>query len=325
MKKKFKPILLILMTTCMLLTPMLASGTATINSGAGSVTGFVNSIQAMLAYQNEFNNASTARDYYEITTDPGFQQAAATLIDNYDYLVSYGWITEGYTENISFQESIKNLSQRVYELYNVSAAQYLNTISNRYFVQDIVNFIDSYRRLPDSLYTDPGYDVDDDNPYSDEWPYRFSPAYALRSGIYATLTMKMATRLGPNTAYSEELGTFPQDTAIRVFEQVMGNGIPWVMVEFTYKNRLYRAYTGMKRISVGQSVPWGNDDPAYAKTLRSTEAYYGPGYNYAQHPYDVPANTSLDVYLVENGFIMCDYDRDGELIRAYLPLDSRIQ
>jgi hypothetical protein len=88
---------------------------------------------------------------------------------------------------------------------------------------------------------------------------------------------------------------------------VTTGGVPWVMAEYVYKGLRYRAYTGLKRISVAQSVPSGNDSPTHATATQQTEAYYGPGTYYAQHLQSVPANTSLEVYEGENGFLLCDY------------------
>jgi hypothetical protein len=313
MKKKMQMIVLALILPCILFMPALASGVAALGSAAGSVTSFVNSVESMIGYASDFSSALSTRDYYEIATDLNFQQDVETLISSYENLLSSGRIPQLYAETVSFQQSVENLLQQVNTYYRADAASYADMVSDRYFLQDVVNFINSYENLPDSLYISPGTQ-----------DAAFSPAYPLRAGIPAVLTMKMATRLGPGTAYSEELGTMPQSTEIKVFEQVTTNGVSWAMVEYKYKGDLYRAYTGMKRVSASEAVPWGNTDPAQAETLGETEAYFGPGYHYAQHEFTVPAHTSLDVYEVENGFLLCDFYLDDQLTRAYLPYDSRI-
>ena len=167
-------------------------------------------------------------------------------------------------------------------------------------------------------------------------PYAYNPEYnaaygcmldpdnrLLTEGVAATLIMKMATRLGPSTAYSEILGTLPQDTHITVIEQTMGS-VPWALVDYEYKGVRYRAYTGMKRIQTYYSVPWAGTDYASGWTREETEAYYGPGYAYARHPENVAANTSLRVFGLECGFLICDFQRGDLWIRAYVPLDNRV-
>lgn len=152
-----------------------------------------------------------------------------------------------------------------------------------------------------------------------------SSPFGKKTPLPAVLNQRMATRSGPNTKYSEEMGTFPSDTSITVLEQVIGNDVPWGLVECSSNGRLYRVYTGMKRINTNATVPWGNDTPLEAYTLYKTPAYYGPGKEYAIRKAQVPANKSLLVYDYENGFLMCDYRFIGEdepWIRAYLPVEA---
>ncbi len=177
----------------------------------------------------------------------------------------------------------------------------------------------------------PAYSAADDDPYAYQPEYNRTYGCMLdpdnrllTEGIAATLTMKMATRLGPSTAYSEILGTLPQDTAIVVIEQTMGS-VPWALVDYAYNGARYRAYTGMKRIQTYYTVPWASTDYASGWTREETEAYYGPGYAYARHPEDVAANTELRVFGLECGFLICDFLRDDQWIRAYIPLDNRVQ
>ena len=149
--------------------------------------------------------------------------------------------------------------------------------------------------------------------------------FAKKTLFPAALNQRMATRSGPNTKYSEEMGTFPQDTAISVLEKVIGNEVPWGLVECSSNGRLYRVYTGMKRINTNATIPWGNDAPIEAYALYKTPAYYGPGKEYATRKAQVPANKPLLVYDYENGFLMCDYRFVGEdepWIRAYLPAEA---
>ena len=51
-------------------------------------------------------------------------------------------------------------------------------------------------------------------------------AAGARAGVPGVLNQKMATRSGPGTKYTEELGTLPQDTAITIIHCVETNGTP---------------------------------------------------------------------------------------------------
>ena len=73
--------------------------------------------------------------------------------------------------------------------------------------------------------------------------------------VPATPNQKLALRTGPNTAYTE-LYTLPQSTKITAFEYEEGNGVTWVLVEYTYQGQVCRGYTGLKRMSVHGSIPW---------------------------------------------------------------------
>lgn len=139
----------------------------------------------------------------------------------------------------------------------------------------------------------------------------------------ATLNQKMATRLGPNTRYSEALGTFPADTPITVIELEMGNGVPWALVDFWSNGGHYRAYTGMKRINTSASVP-------YRKKIDSTPGivdydslvYYGPGEDYVPHKNALGAGQPVACFEAENGFYLIEWMSDGTLYRGYAPASA---
>ena len=135
----------------------------------------------------------------------------------------------------------------------------------------------------------------------------------------ASLNQRMATRSGPGTQYTEELGTMPQNTDITLIEMVTTNGTPWGLVEFYRNGQKVRAYTGMKRINAYGPVTQGSLYYDEIVLSQSSEVYYGPGYNYAQRQKRVPAGSWLRVYDSENGFTLCDYQQDGKWVRGYLP------
>ena len=75
---------------------------------------------------------------------------------------------------------------------------------------------------------------------------------AAAAAVSAPLTMRLSTRTGPSTGYTEP-GTFFsnwQGVMVKVLSRAYGNGVWWVQVEFSNGGRLYRAYTGAKRVDL---------------------------------------------------------------------------
>ena len=140
-----------------------------------------------------------------------------------------------------------------------------------------------------------------------------------RSYTPASLNQRMATRSGPGTQYTEELGTLPQETEIKLLESV-NTGVPWGLVEFYRNGVKVRAYTGMKRINAYGPVAKGTQDYYEVVLSRDTEVYYGPGYDYGQRMDSVRSGTVLRVYGGENDFMICDYQSGKDWVRAYFPL-----
>ena len=156
-------------------------------------------------------------------------------------------------------------------------------------------------------------------PILSDVPQEISQPPQTGGGLPASLNQRMATRSGPGTKYTEELGTLPRDTRITLYEYVVTDGTPWGMVEFEKNGKLYRAYTGMKRIDTSYTVPLGSDT-YYTRTLsRSYTAYYGPGTAYATRGAKAPQGASVRVYDNVNGYFLCDYRSGGSWVRAWLP------
>ncbi len=143
---------------------------------------------------------------------------------------------------------------------------------------------------------------------------------AASASVPGLLNQKMATRSGPSTKYTEELGTFPQSTPITVIAQIETNGTVWYQVEFTYNSMLYRAYTGKKRVDgIGvDSVPW--ESPRYTDDVTVTwaTAYYGPGEQYATRRQTVDKGTAVRVFQVEGEWALCDYREGSQWARGYI-------
>ena len=141
------------------------------------------------------------------------------------------------------------------------------------------------------------------------------------AGVPARLNQKMATRSGPGTRYSEELGTIPMSTSIEVINCVTTNGTPWCLVEFTRNGKLYRCYTGLKRIDTSYDLPEGSTSAVKDTVTQDTKVYYGPGKKYAVRTGTLGKGTEVRVYEVEGDWAMVDYVRKKVQQRGYIPVD----
>lgn len=149
---------------------------------------------------------------------------------------------------------------------------------------------------------------------------------AAAAAVSAPLTMRLSTRTGPSTGYTEP-GTFFsnwQGVMVKVLSKAYGNGVWWVQVEFSNGGRLYRAYTGAKRVDLNviclpEETVLGT---ATVRLAGDVNAYYGPGEHYAPMPSLIPWNASGTVIAAENGFVQFDYaDPSGLQCRAWVPAD----
>lgn len=134
---------------------------------------------------------------------------------------------------------------------------------------------------------------------------------ASAAGWDTNLTMRLSTRTGPSTAYTEP-GTFFSDwrgVTVKVLSKALSGSTWWVQVEFSTGGKLYRAYTGAKRIAMDISyVPEEEVIGAgYVNLSYNVNAYYGPGTNYAPVPELVPGNAQGSIIAYENGFALLDF------------------
>lgn len=140
--------------------------------------------------------------------------------------------------------------------------------------------------------------------------------------IEATLNQKMALRSGPGTKYTE-LGTYPKDTPITLYEQEIGGTVSWGQLEFHGNGGLIRAYTGMKRIDASQEAPWANTVTRDAVLTSDVTPRRGPGENYAPCGQSLGRGARLTLYHEENGYVTADFTFPGDeqLTRAWIPAD----
>lgn len=142
--------------------------------------------------------------------------------------------------------------------------------------------------------------------------------------IHARLNQKMATRSGPSTLYTEELGTVSQKTDITVFWQEI-IGVPWAMVEFSSGGMRYRAYTGMKRIDADSGVPELDYKPQKAVIVPDIRPYYGPGTQYASVNHTLRGGTIVEICCIEQGYALIDYMHPLESekrFRSWVPMSA---
>lgn len=147
------------------------------------------------------------------------------------------------------------------------------------------------------------------------------PELAL-AGTKGYLNQKMATRSGPGTKYTEELGTRPIDTDITVIAQAETNGTVWYQVEFTMNQKLYRCYTGKKRVNASGNIPWESPDYTEDTLTAGADAYYGPGTNYAKRKQSVYKGTTVRVFGVEGDWALCEYKEGSKWCRGYIPVEK---
>ena len=140
----------------------------------------------------------------------------------------------------------------------------------------------------------------------------FFAVHSSADGVMAALNQKIATRTGPSTRYDEP-GTFFSSawktTQVRVLSKVLTGSTWWVQIEFQNQNRLYRAYTGLKRVNVNPAgireetlLGYGTMNAAGDVT-----ALFGPGENYARMDHDIPWSVDVTVWGAENGYLLVDF------------------
>ena len=138
----------------------------------------------------------------------------------------------------------------------------------------------------------------------------------------AVIKDKMASRSGPGTKYSEELGTLNPGLQITVLGQIETNGTLWYHVEFTRGEKLYRCYILSTRIDADGYIPWEEDTYTENVTLRAVTAYYGPGEQYAARRPRLEANTPVKVFALEGEWALCEFRDDWRWAQGYVNVND---
>lgn len=155
----------------------------------------------------------------------------------------------------------------------------------------------------------------------------FGATSALAVSYPTQLTMRLSTRTGPSSAYTEP-GSFFNDwqgITVNALSRAQGSGVWWVQVEFTYGGQLYRAYTGAKRITLDHSyLPVEETLGVATLQQANVTGRYGPGNQYASIPDALPAFAEGSIVAYENNWVQFDFTdtATGMKRRAWLPADK---
>ena len=134
----------------------------------------------------------------------------------------------------------------------------------------------------------------------------------------AVVKDKLASRSGPGTKYTEELGTVDPGTQVTVLSQAENNGTKWYHVEFTRSGSTYRCYILPTRIEVDGPISWEENDYLDDVTVSRATAYYGPGEQYAIRRTRLDAQTAVRVFAVEGEWAFCEYREEWRWARGYI-------
>ena len=145
------------------------------------------------------------------------------------------------------------------------------------------------------------------------------PWAALAEG--AELSGKAASRTGPGTQYSEELGALTLPMTLTVVGRVDGE-TGWYHVEYTKSQKLYRVYILQSRVKNAGDVPVESSAYTEDTIIADTKSYYGPGEHYAARPGILAANTAVRVFGVDGEWALCDFRDDWRWARGYIHVSN---
>ena len=138
----------------------------------------------------------------------------------------------------------------------------------------------------------------------------------------ASLAYKAASRTGPGTQYSEELGTLNPPLSLTVISYIARAETEWYHVEFTRGGKLYRTYILKSKVKDAGAVRVESQDYAQDFLAASAKAYYGPGENYAPRPGTLSAQTEVKVFETEGEWALCEYREDWRWARGYIHVSN---
>ena len=142
-------------------------------------------------------------------------------------------------------------------------------------------------------------------------------------GVPASPIDKLAFRTGPNTKYVE-LYTLPQSTAITAYEYEEGNGVTWVLVEYNWEGRIWRAYTGLKRMIVNGNIPWADHICTDVYLVDSADVLAAPNANAGRRGYTLIPGEQVTILEYDGGYAFIEfYDSNASApSRGYIPASA---
>ena len=138
----------------------------------------------------------------------------------------------------------------------------------------------------------------------------------------AYLAYKAATRTGPGTQYSENLGTLEPPLNLTVISYACPAETEWYHVEFTRNGKLYRIYILKSKVKNAGEVRVESTAYTQDNLIADAKAYYGPGENYAIRPGTLPAQTEVKVFETEGEWALCEYREDWRYARGYIHVSN---
>ena len=138
----------------------------------------------------------------------------------------------------------------------------------------------------------------------------------------AYLAYKAATRTGPGTQYSENLGTLEPPLDLTVISYACPAEMEWYHVEFTRGGKLYRIYLLKSKVRDAGAVRVESTAYAQDTLIAAAKAYYGPGEQYAVQPGTLPAQTVVKVFETEGEWALCEYRDDWRYARGYIHVSN---
>lgn len=138
----------------------------------------------------------------------------------------------------------------------------------------------------------------------------------------AYLASKAATRTGPGTQYSENLGTLEPPLNLTVISYACPAETEWYHVEFTRHGKLYRIYLLKSKVKNAGEVRAESTAYTQDTLAAAAKAYYGPGEHYAVRPGTLPAQTVVKVFETEGEWALCEYREDWRWARGYIHVSN---
>ncbi|MCL1855225.1 MAG: hypothetical protein FWF86_05775, partial [Clostridia bacterium] len=105
------------------------------------------------------------------------------------------------------------------------------------------------------------------------------------------------------------------------------NDLCWVQCEVSYKNKLRRVYTGLKRFDTASfefsGIPVEEPSDELVKITDTSKAMYGPGDGYGT--YDslmVEKGQTVTIITIENNYAQVEWKTPKQRYRAWVPVHT---